>query len=199
MWCFQMAYIWHKHPCWCINISNEEEKTRKKVAKKILWWFPLKSRLQSLLMCAKTTTLMRWHFNSCEDDGWLLKSSSWCLCMQRVWYSYTYFSKDPYEVHLWLASSDFIPFRMASLRHSMELAILVTLTCWHGCAWSNHLLSCLLLIPGPDSPGNNVDIYLQTLIDEFQQLEDGGIETHDTPKSKLFGCMLHWCRLLIIF
>lgn len=35
--------------------------TGKKIAKKILWHFPIKTRLQRLFMCSKTTALMRWH------------------------------------------------------------------------------------------------------------------------------------------
>lgn len=36
-----------------------------------------------------------------------------------------------------------------------------------------------LLIPGPQSPGNNIDVYLQPLIEELKVLWDLGVETYD--------------------
>ncbi|XP_049371954.1 uncharacterized protein LOC125836844 [Solanum verrucosum] len=43
-----------------------------------------------------------------------------------------------------------------------------------------------LLIPGPRSPGNDIDIYLQPLIDEFKLLWDSGVEMYDTSRNQTF-------------
>ena len=37
-----------------------------------------------------------------------------------------------------------------------------------------------LLIPGPKAPGNDIDVYLDPLIDELQELWDVGVETYDS-------------------
>uniref|UniRef100_A0A2N9GHE4 Transposase-associated domain-containing protein n=1 Tax=Fagus sylvatica TaxID=28930 RepID=A0A2N9GHE4_FAGSY len=36
-----------------------------------------------------------------------------------------------------------------------------------------------MFIPGPKSPGNDIDVYLQPLIDELKQLWEHGVETYD--------------------
>ena len=36
-----------------------------------------------------------------------------------------------------------------------------------------------MLIPRPKSPGNDIDVYLQPLIDELKQLWEHGVETYD--------------------
>ena len=36
-----------------------------------------------------------------------------------------------------------------------------------------------MIIPGPTSLGNNIDVYLQPLIDELNQLWENGVETYD--------------------
>ena len=36
-----------------------------------------------------------------------------------------------------------------------------------------------LLIPGPTAPRNDIDIYLQPLIDELNDLWEVGVETYD--------------------
>ena len=45
-----------------------------------------------------------------------------------------------------------------------------------------------LLIPGPTAPGNDIDIYLQPLIDELNDLWDVGVETYDASTKQIF-CM----------
>lgn len=36
-----------------------------------------------------------------------------------------------------------------------------------------------LLIPGPKSPGNDIDVYLRPLIDQLKELWEDGVETYD--------------------
>ena len=43
-----------------------------------------------------------------------------------------------------------------------------------------------LLIHGPKSPGKNIDIYLEPLIDELKQLWADGVETYDSHKKQNF-------------
>ncbi|XP_057989061.1 uncharacterized protein LOC131172125 [Hevea brasiliensis] len=49
--------------------SSTMMRKKKKKAKKVLRWFPLKPRLQRLFMCSKTASLMRWHSDVRNDDG----------------------------------------------------------------------------------------------------------------------------------
>lgn len=42
------------------------------------------------------------------------------------------------------------------------------------------------LIPGPDQPGNDIDVYLEPLIEELQELWDAGLETYDASVGKNF-------------
>ncbi|KAK9951304.1 hypothetical protein M0R45_006758 [Rubus argutus] len=43
-----------------------------------------------------------------------------------------------------------------------------------------------LLIPGPTSPGNNIDVYLRPLLDELKCLWEEGIPTYDAFKKETF-------------
>ena len=43
-----------------------------------------------------------------------------------------------------------------------------------------------LLIPGPHSPGNDIDVYLQTLIKELKALWESGVDTYDASINKTF-------------
>ncbi|XP_074288515.1 uncharacterized protein LOC141613670 [Silene latifolia] len=48
----------------------------------------------------------------------------------------------------------------------------------------NFMLS--LLIPGPEGPGNNIDVYLQPLIEELKDLWNVGLETYDKFRNETF-------------
>ena len=43
-----------------------------------------------------------------------------------------------------------------------------------------------LLIPGPTSPGNDIDVYLQPLVQELKELWDVGVETFDVSSNSSF-------------
>ena len=50
-----------------------------------------------------------------------------------------------------------------------------------------------LLIPGPHAPGNDIDIYLQPLIEELKEMWEIGVETYDKSKKEMFqlrACLL---------
>ncbi|XP_042972777.1 uncharacterized protein LOC122304580 [Carya illinoinensis] len=49
-----------------------------------------------------------------------------------------------------------------------------------------HFFITSLLIPGPRSPGNEIDVYLQHLIDELIDLWDNGVGTYDTKANETF-------------
>ena len=46
-----------------------------------------------------------------------------------------------------------------------------------------------LLIPSPNALGNDIDVYLQPLIDELKELWDNGVETYDASKKHNFFFM----------
>ncbi|KAL6312664.1 hypothetical protein AAG906_018929 [Vitis piasezkii] len=134
---------------------------KKKIPAKVLRFFPLKPRLQRLYMSAKTASHMKWHVD------------------------------EPRNVRLGLASDGFNPFGNMSISYSMWPVVLIpyNLPPWMCMKQTFFMLS--LLIPGPTAPGNDIDIYLQPLIDELNDLWDVGVETYDaSTKQNFFGTLL---------
>ena len=43
-----------------------------------------------------------------------------------------------------------------------------------------------LLIPGPTAPGNDIDVYLQPLIEELKELWEKGVVTYDASTKETF-------------
>ncbi|GJT15299.1 hypothetical protein Tco_0874005 [Tanacetum coccineum] len=83
---------------------------------------------------------------------------------------YPDFAAEPRNVRLGLAANGFNPFGNLSQSYSMRLVILTTynLPLWLCMKESSFML--MLLIPGPKSPGKDIDVYLRSLIDDLKDL-----------------------------
>ena len=126
------------------------------------------------------------------DDGVMrhpADSKAWKHFDQKC---YKKFSKDARCVRLGLASDGFNPFGLMSISHSIWPVILIpyNLPPWMCMKQQNWIMS--MIIPGPKSPGNNIDVYLQPLIDELNVLWEDGAETYDDATKKNSRCM-HAC------
>ncbi|XP_057756273.1 uncharacterized protein LOC130975498 [Arachis stenosperma] len=167
-----------------LRLNVPVKRNGKLIAAKTLRYFPLIPRLQRLFMCSKTSSDMLWHKQASNNDGFLRHprdAEAW----KKFDAKYTNFSADPRNVRLALASDGFNPFGNMSTKYSIWPVILIpyNLPPWICMKQTSFILSTL--IPGPKMPGNDIDVYLQPLIDELKQLWDG-IETYDAKEGNTF-------------
>ncbi|XP_027157024.1 uncharacterized protein LOC113758302 [Coffea eugenioides] len=168
-------------------VASENDPTgeKRKIPQKVLWHFPLKARLQRLFMSSKIASQMRWHEEKRTKDGCMrhpADSPAW----QTFDHLHPEFAKDCRNVRLGLASDEFNPFNNMSSTHSTWPVVLIpyNLPPWMCMKQPYFMLS--LLIPGPSSPGNNIDVYLQPLVKELTELWDFGIQTYDASQKENF-------------
>ncbi|WMV33230.1 hypothetical protein MTR67_026615 [Solanum verrucosum] len=143
-------------------------------------------------MAKETSKKMRWHKEENIDDGVLRHPSDsieWKSFVER----YPSFSSELRNVRLGLASDGFQPFGNMSSNHSIWPVVLVTynLPPWD-CMKDSYFMMPLLIL-GPKSPSNDIDVYLQPMIEKLKELWDG-VETYDThTKSNFLMCVaLMW-------
>ncbi|XP_015947468.1 uncharacterized protein LOC107472453 [Arachis duranensis] len=155
-------------------------KNGKPLLAKTLCYFPLIPRLQRLFMCSKTSSDMLWHKEAANNDGYLRHPRD-----AEAWKDfdakYPFFSNDARSVRLALASDGFNPFRNMSTTYSIWPMILIpyNLPPWLCMKQISFILS--MIIPGPKISGNDINVYLEPLVDELKQLWDG-VETYDANK-----------------
>ncbi|XP_016195455.1 uncharacterized protein LOC107636463 [Arachis ipaensis] len=132
-------------------------KNGKPLPAKTLRYFPLIPRLQRLFMCSKTSSDMLWHKEADNNDG----------------------------VRLALASDGFNPFGNMTTKYSIWHVILIpyNLPPWLCMKQVSFILS--MIISGPKMLGNDINVYLKSLVDELKQLWDG-VETYDANKETTF-------------
>ncbi|GKB27459.1 reverse transcriptase domain-containing protein, partial [Tanacetum coccineum] len=98
------------------------------------------------------------------------------------------FAKEPRNVRLGLDADGFNPFGNLSQVYNMWPMILTTynLPPWLCMKESSFMLT--LLIPGPKSPGKDIDVYFRPLIEDLKVLWDRkGVETIDVASGQKFN------------
>ncbi|KAB2607136.1 hypothetical protein D8674_038803 [Pyrus ussuriensis x Pyrus communis] len=167
------------------KITNAEDSSRKKVAAKVMWYFPLKPRLQRFFMSKHMAEHMRWHATECPKDEFMRHPSD-SPAWKHLDNLYPDFASEIRNVRLGLASDGFNPFGKMRNDHSTWPVVLsvYNLPPWMCMKQPNLLLS--LLIPGPRSPGKEIDVYMRPLIDELNELWEVGIPTYDAFSNQSF-------------
>ncbi|KAH1092213.1 hypothetical protein J1N35_019470 [Gossypium stocksii] len=135
-------------------------------------------------MSSKTAESMTWHHDQRTDDG-LLRHPADSLAWKSFDNKFPSFASYPRSVRFGLASDGFNPYKIMSISYSTWLVVLVpyNLPLWLYMKQSSFILS--MIIPGEKGPGNDIDIYLQPLIEELKQLW-ARVETYDVLRNENF-------------
>ncbi|XP_019237002.1 PREDICTED: uncharacterized protein LOC109217226 [Nicotiana attenuata] len=163
----------------------ECSKKAHRVSAKTLRHFPLIPRLKRLFMCSKTADTLRWHDEERSKDGKLRHPAD-----AQAWKDFDSFhpnfARDSRNLRLGLASDGFNLFRTMSISHSTWPVILMVYNLPPWMCMKPEYCMLSLLIPEPRSPGNDIDIYLQPLIEELNVLWESGVETYDASRNQTF-------------
>ncbi|KAL3633966.1 hypothetical protein CASFOL_022728 [Castilleja foliolosa] len=157
----------------------------KKIPHKILRYLPLKPRLQRLFMSEKTSKKMVWHNEKRVNDEYMrhpADSAAW----KDFDKEFPQFAEDPRNVRLALATDGFNPFGNMSTSYSVWPVILAPLNLPPWDCMKDPFLFLSLLIPGKNSPGKDIDVYLRPLVDELKELFTEGADTFDFSVKKTF-------------
>ncbi|XP_076936560.1 uncharacterized protein LOC143603730 [Bidens hawaiensis] len=132
-----------------------------------------------------TAKEMIWHSTERSEDDTMrhpVDGSSWKEFDKK----YLHFSREPRNVRLGLAVDGFNPFGNMSLAYSTWPVVLTTynLPPWLCMKESSFMLS--LLIPGPKSPGKDMDVFLKPLVCELKHLWQEGVLTKDAATNTFF-------------
>ena len=136
-------------------------------------------------MSQRTAHNIRWHAEGRTKNGVLRHPAD-----GEAWKSFNNlhldFLSESRNVRLGLTSDEFNPFGNMSTSHSTWPVVLVpyNLPPWMCMKQSSFILS--LVISGQKSPGMDIDVYLQPLIEELQELWNVGVRTFDVSRKDYF-------------
>lgn len=164
---------------------NDDKTTGKKVPHKVLRYFPLTSRLRRMYCSRHTAKEMTWHSTGQSETGKMCHPVDG-LAWKEFDAKYPEFSKEPRNVRLALAADGFNPFGNLTHPHSTWPVILTTYNKPPWLCMKETSFMLTLLIPGPKSPGKDMDVFLRPLVDELKMLWDEGVQVRDAATNTVF-------------
>jgi hypothetical protein len=174
----------------CMTCEHSRYKPRTSrgktlVAYKKLRYFPITPRLQRLFMSPRIVEHMTWHQSHHAVDGVIVHPSD-----SEAWKHFNsmhpHFSAESRNVCLGLCTNGFNPFGSFAVPYSCWPVILTVYNLPPGMCMRPEFMFLSMVIPGPSSPGWNIDVCLRLLIDELTQLWSSGALTYDISRKQNF-------------
>jgi hypothetical protein len=136
-------------------------------------------------MSPRTVEHMTWHQAHDAVDGVMVHPSN-----DEAWKRFNsvhpHFSVESRNVRLGLCTDGFNPFGSFSTPYSCWSVILIVYNLPSGMCMRPEFMFLSTVIPGPSSPGRNIDVCLRLLIDELAQLWSSGALTYDILRKQNF-------------
>ncbi|KAI5328471.1 hypothetical protein L3X38_027868 [Prunus dulcis] len=155
------------------------------VPAKVVWYFPPIPRFKRMFQSHETAKSLTWHAARKSIDGQMshpADSPSWKLLDDK----WPEFGNEPRHLRLALSSDGFNPHSSLSSRYSCWPVILVTYNLPPWLCMKRKFMMLTLLISGPKQPGNDIDVYLEPLIDDLKSLWVGIRGVYDAHNGEYF-------------
>ncbi|XP_013723380.2 uncharacterized protein LOC106427185 [Brassica napus] len=176
---------------WKINLHTGEVK--KGVPQKLLRYFPIIPRLKRMFRSQEMATNLRWHASNKSSDG-KLRHPVDCVTWKQMDAKYPTFAAEERNIRLGLSTDGFNPFSMQNSKYSCWPVLLVNYNLPPNLCMKKENIMLTLLIPGPQQPGNSIDVYLEPVIEDLNQLWRKGESAYDVLSNSVFTlkAMLLW-------
>nr|XP_017233077.1 PREDICTED: uncharacterized protein LOC108207129 [Daucus carota subsp. sativus] len=174
---------------------GKDGKARVNIPAKVMWYFPIIPRFKRMFKSASTAKLLTWHSDKRIQDGQMrhpADSPSW----RNVDYRWPTFGNEPRNLRLALAADGINPHNNGlTNRYSCWPVVLITYNLPPWLCMKRKFMMLTVLVSGPHEPGNNIDVFLQPLIDDLLKLwEEGEPNVYDASTNSSFTlrAMLLW-------
>ncbi|XP_010693722.1 uncharacterized protein LOC104906639 [Beta vulgaris subsp. vulgaris] len=163
----------------------EGVRDKKGPPTKVLWYLPIIPRFKCMFSMKKDAKNLRWHADRRKKDGFLkhpADSSQW----KAIHFVHKTFGADERNLRLGLCMDGMKPCDTLSSQHSMWPVFLVVYNLPPWLCMKRKYIMLSLLISGPKQPGNNIDVYLQPLIDDLKKMWYEGVSVYDAHADEIF-------------
>lgn len=165
------------------KVDENTKKIHKDIPAKVMWYFPLIPRLQRLFQVKSTAKELIWHSTSSKIPGVMRHPSdspAWKALDDR----FPVIATDPRNLRLAI-STDGVDVNRGNRNHSVwpVLTVIYNLPPW--LCMKRKFIMLSTLISG--TPGKDIDVFLEPLLDDLELLFEIGVETYDSYKQERFN------------
>ena len=168
----------------CPICETPRYKSNKGLAK-VLWYLPIISRFKRLFANENDAKNLRWHADERISDGKLrhpVDSSQW----KKIDQLFLNFGEEPRNLRLALSTDGMNPYGSLGSIHSSWPVLLIIYNLSPMLCMKRKYTILSMLISGPKQPGNDIDVYLEPLIEDLKELSEEGVDVYDSFKKEVF-------------
>jgi hypothetical protein len=171
---------------YCPRCSEWRYKNKEGIPAKVLWYFPIIPRIIRIYLNEQDAKMLTWHSNGRIEDGKLrhpADGQQW----KEFDAKYPDFAKEARNLRLALSTDGMNPHGNMSTQHSTWPVVLAIYNLPPWVCMKRKYLMLSLLISGPRQPRNDIDVYLEPLLDDLKILWESGIPVFDGYKKESFN------------
>nr|AAM01087.1 Putative transposase [Oryza sativa Japonica Group] len=158
--------------------ADEGNKSKRGGPANVVWYLPIIDRFKRIFANPNEAKLVRWHATERRNDG-MLRHPADSIEWRNIDRKHKDFAADPRNMRICLCTDGMNPFDDMSSTHSTWPVLIANynLPLWL-CFKRKYILLCLL-IQGPRQPGNDIDVFLEPVIDDLEIRWKESVETWD--------------------
>ncbi|GJU72891.1 putative transposon, En/Spm-like protein [Tanacetum coccineum] len=165
------------------KVDNKTHKVYENIPAKVMWYFPIIPRLQRLFKLESISEDLRWHATRRITDG-VLRHPADSQAWRTIDEKFPEIAKDPRNLRLGI-SADGVDVNSGTRHHSVwpVLSVIYNLPPW--LCMKRKFIMLSVLISG--YPGNDIDVFLEPLVDDLHTLFETGVDTYDASTKENFN------------
>nr|AAX96657.1 transposon protein, putative, CACTA, En/Spm sub-class [Oryza sativa Japonica Group] len=166
--------------------EDEGSKSKRGGPAKVVWYLPIAERMKRMFANKEQAKLVRWHAEERKVDS-MLRHPADSVQWRTIDRIYQEFSNDRRNMRFAMCTNGINPFGDLSSRHSTWPVLLVKYNLPPWLCFKRKYIMLAMLIQGPRQPGNDIDVFLEPIIDDFERLWNEGTRTWDAYAQEYFN------------
>ncbi|GJQ92771.1 putative transposon, En/Spm-like protein [Tanacetum coccineum] len=165
------------------KVDNKTKKVYENIPAKVMWYFPIIPRLQRLFKIESISEDLRWHVTRRITDGVLrypADSQAWCTIDEK----FPKIAEDTRNLRLGI-SADGVDVNTGNRHHSVWLVLIVIYNLPPWLCMKRKFINLSVLISR--YPGNDIDVFLEPLVDDLHTLFETWVDTYDASTKDNFN------------
>ena len=152
-----------------------------------MWYLPMIARLKRLFSNPRYSKLMSWHYEQAQKKiDEMLRHPSDASQWRKIDTIHPRFGEEARNVRFALSIDGMNPFGDISSSHSTWPVVLSILNISSCLCMKRKYLMLSILIQGPKQPGNDIDMFLEPLLEDMADLWNDGELKWDEFKQECF-------------
>nr|CAD40222.2 OSJNBa0019J05.20 [Oryza sativa Japonica Group] len=152
--------------------KGEGSKSKRGGPAKVVWYLPIVERMKRMFANKEQAKLVRWHAEEQKVDS-MLRHPADSVQWRTIDRIYQEFSNDPRNMRFAMCTDGINPFSDLSSRHSTWPVLLVNYNLPPWLCFKRKYIMLAMLIQGPRQPGNDIDVFLEPIIDDVGDMGPG--------------------------